>query len=71
MRTMYEKLWHFQVLDRLADGKPVFALDTRDNRLYDLKNEKVGEVVNLIKLAKENDDRIFFYYWKEKNEIAE
>lgn len=68
---MYEKLWNFQVLDRLADGKPVFALDTRDNQLYDLKNEKVGEVVNLIKLAKENEDRIFFYYWKEKNEAAE
>lgn len=68
---MYEKLWHFQVLDRLADGKPVFALDTRDNQLYDLTNEKVSEVVGLIKLAKENDDRIFFYYWKEKNEIAE
>lgn len=68
---MCEKLWGFQVFGELVDGKHIFALDTRDNQLYDLTNGKVSEVVNLIKLAKENEDRIFFYYWKEKSEADE
>lgn len=68
---MCEKLWEFQVFDGLVEGKQIFALDMRDNRLYDLTNETVNEVVDLIKLAKENKGRILFYYWKEKSEADE
>ena len=68
---MYKKVWEHSVLDKLEEGKRVFAVDTKDNILYDLKNEMAWKVIDLIILAKNEECRFFFYYWEENNEVVE
>lgn len=65
---MYVYVYEWNVLNELASEKKVFALDTKNNQVFDLLESPMKDVCVLLKLAKDYDNRIIFYYWEEEDE---
>lgn len=65
---MYVEVYDWNVIDKLKEGKKVFAIDTKNNQVFDLLECKIQNVMLLLEVAKHNNNRIIFYYWQEEGE---
>lgn len=68
---MYVEVYDWNVLNELANGKKVFALDTKNNQVFDLLECPIKSVMVLLDVARHNNNRIIFYYWQEEGEKNE
>lgn len=68
---MYVEVYDWNVLDKLKDGKEVCAIDTKNNKVFDLLECSIKGVLVLLEVAKHNNNRIIFYYWQEESEKNE
>lgn len=68
---MYVEVYDWNVLDKLAKDEKVFALDTKNNQIFNLLECSTKDVLMLLKVARENNNRIIFYYWMEEDEKNE
>lgn len=67
---MYVKVYDWSVLDEMAKGKKVFALDTKNNQVFDLLECSAKEIFALLEVSRHNN-RVIFYYWQEESEKNE
>ena len=67
---MYVDVCEWNVLRELEKGKKVFALDTKENNVFNLEHQTMKSVLLLLAIAEKHENRIIFYYWEEevKNE---
>lgn len=65
---MYVDVFEWNVLDELMKGKKVFALDTKNNQVFDLLECSTKNVLMLLDVERKNHNQIIFYYWKEEEE---
>lgn len=65
---MYVEVWAWYVWDKLKEGKKVFALDTKNNQVFDLLECQTKVVMFLLEVSKNNNNRVIFYYWQEEGE---
>ena len=68
---MYVEVYDWNVIDKLTEGKQVFALDTKNNQVFELLECSTQRVLLLLEVAKHNNNRIIFYYWQEEGEKNE
>lgn len=68
---MYVEVYDWNVMDKLKEGKEVFALDTKNNQVFDLLECSTKRILLLLEVAKNNNNRIIFYYWQEEGEKNE
>lgn len=68
---MYLEVYEWNVIDRLIEGKEVFALDTKNNQVFDLLECSTKDVLALLEVERHNNNRIIFYYWQEKDKENE
>ena len=60
----YKKVYHFNVLDEIENGKEVCCLDRKERDVFAVNNLAVKYVVRLINDAKEDNDR--YEFWREE-----
>lgn len=67
---MYKEIYEWRIFDELRKGERIFALDTKENKVFDLLNCTIKSVCELLETAEKNKNRIIFYAWEEdeKNE---
>lgn len=65
---MFVDVFEWNVLDELMKGKKVFALDTKNNQVFDLLECSTKNVLMLLEVERKNHNQIIFYYWKEEEE---
>lgn len=68
---MYVEVYDWNVMDRLKEGKKVFALDTKNNQVFDLLEVPTKSVMVLLEVARHNNNRVIFYYWQKEDEKNE
>lgn len=59
---MIKKIYDFQVLDAIREGKTVYAIDFFKKMIVNLNIQKVSTVFNYIRLAEESIGSVEFYY---------
>lgn len=62
---MYVEVYEWKVFDELKRGRRVCALDTKENKVFDLVGCTTKSVCDLLETADKNKNRIIFYFWKE------
>ena len=69
MKIKYVDVYHFQVLEEVAEGKTVWVLDKADGGVSCVNDMTVTLAVDMINIAKKQPDRVIF--WKDKIETEE
>lgn len=63
---MYKSLYEFQVMNAVMDGEDVYYCDKEKCFVYCINDMSVERFAELIKNAKENDER--YDFWIKTNE---
>ena len=63
---MIKKIYEFQVLDAIKDGKVIYAIDFFEKRIVNLNIQEVSKVFDYIRQAEESSESVEFYYIEEK-----
>ena len=63
MKGEFHNIYSFQVMNCIEEGAQVYVLDKKKKEIYHLNNEKVKEVLAIIKDADDNPSR--YILWKE------
>ena len=69
MKIKYVDVYHFQVLEEVADNKTVWVLDKADGGVSCVNDMTVTLAVDMINIAKKQPDRVIF--WKDEIEVEE
>lgn len=59
---MIKKIYEFQVLDSIKEGKNVFAVAFFEKRIVNLNIQEVSKVFDYIRLEEESSGSVEFYY---------
>lgn len=62
---MYVEVYEWKVFDELKRGRRVYALDTKENKVFDLVGCTTKMVCDLLETSEKDKNRIIFYFWKE------
>lgn len=63
---MIEKIYEFQVLNAIKDGKVIYAIDFFEKRIVNLNIQEISKVFDYIRQAEESSKSVEFYYIEEK-----
>ena len=63
MKEEFHNIYSFQVMNCIEEGAQVYVLDKKQKRIFHLNNEKLTEVLAIIKDAGDKSSRYIF--WKE------
>ena len=63
---MIEKIYEFQVLNAIKDGKVIYAIDFFETTIVNLNIQKISKVFDYIRQAEESSNSVEFYYIEEK-----
>lgn len=63
---MIEKIYEFQVLNAIKDGKVIYAIDFFEKRIVNLNIQEISKVFDYIRQAEESSGSVEFYYIEEK-----
>ena len=63
---MIEKIYEFQVLNEIKDGKVIYAIDFFEKRIVNLNIQEISKVFDYIRQAEESSKSVEFYYIEEK-----
>lgn len=63
---MIKKIYEFQVLDAIKDGKVIYAIDFFKKIIVNLNIQEVSKVFDYIRKADEPSKSIEFYYIEEQ-----
>lgn len=59
---MIKKIYEFQVLDAIKEGKTVYAIVFREKKFVYLNIQKVSKVFDYIRQAEKSSGSVEFYY---------
>lgn len=62
---MIEKIYEFQVLNAIKDGKVIYAIDFFEKRIVNLNIQEISKVFDYIRQAEESSKSVEFYYIEE------
>ena len=65
---MIEKIYEFQVLNAIKDGKVIYAIDFLKKRIVNLNIQEVSKVFDYIRQAEESSESVEFYYIEEQRD---
>ena len=65
---MIEKIYEFQVLNAIKDGKVIYAIDFFKKRIVNLNIQEVSTVFDYIRQAEESNKSVEFYYIEEQRD---
>ena len=65
---MIEKIYEFQVLNAIKDGKVIYAIDFFEKRIVNLNIQEVSKVFDYIRQAEESSKSVEFYYIEEQRD---
>lgn len=68
---MIKKIYDFQVLDAIKEGKVIYVVDFLKKMIVNLNNQKVSTVFNFIRQAEESSESVEFYYIIEEEQCDE
>ena len=63
---MIEKIYEFQVLNAIKDGKVIYGIDFFEKRIVNLNIQEISKVFDYIRQAEESSGSVEFYYIEEK-----
>lgn len=63
---MIKKIYEFQVLDAIKDGKVIYAIDFFEKRIVNLNIQEISKVFDYIRQAEESSGSVEFYYIEEQ-----
>lgn len=63
---MIEKIYEFQVLNAIKDGKVIYAIDFFKKRIVNLNIQEISKVFDYIRQAEESSGSVEFYYIEEQ-----
>lgn len=66
MEGIYKEVYVFLVIGKLTNGEQIYCLDKKEKTVAFLNDNKVAEVLALVKDAEKNEERYLF--WTEKGE---
>ena len=59
----YKSVYHWDVIDRIKEGKLVYLLDKEEQKIFCVNDMLVDKFVEILNLCKENSER--FEFWIE------
>ena len=59
---MIEKIYEFQVLNAIKDGRVIYAIDFFEKRIVNLNIQEISKVFDYIRQAEESSGSVEFYY---------
>lgn len=59
---MIKKIYDFQVLNAITEGKVIYAIDFFEKRIVNLNIQTVSIVFDYIRLSEESSESVEFYY---------
>ena len=62
---MIKKIYEFQVLDAIKEGKGIYAIDFFEKRIVNLNIQEISKVFDYIRQAGETSKSVEFYYLEE------
>ena len=65
---MIEKIYEFQVLNAIKDGKVIYAIDFFEKRIVNLNIQEISKVFDYIRQAEESSKSVEFYYIEEQRD---
>ena len=65
---MIKKIYEFQVLNAIKDGKVIYAIDFFEKRIVNLNIQEISKVFDYIRRAEESSGSVEFYYIDEQIE---
>ena len=65
---MIEKIYEFQVLNAIKDGKVVYAIDFFKKIIVNLNIQEISKVFDYIRQAEESSKSVEFYYIEEQRD---
>ena len=65
---MIEKIYEFQVLNAIKDGKVIYAIDFFKKRIVNLNIQEISKVFDYIRQAEESSKSVEFYYIEEQRD---
>lgn len=68
---MIKKIYEFQVLDAIKEGKVIYAIDFFEKRIVNLNIQEVSKVFDYIRQAEESSGSLEFYYIIEEEQCDE
>ena len=61
MKEIYKDVYAFLVLGKLTNGEQVYCLDKKEKTVALLNDNKVSEVLALVKDAEKDEERYLFW----------
>ena len=61
MKEIYKDVYAFLVLGKLTNGEQIYCLDKKEKTVAILNDNKVSEVLALVKDAEKNEERYLFW----------
>ena len=68
---MIEKIYEFQVLNAIKDGKVIYAIDFFEKRIVNLNIQEISKVFDYIRQAEESSESVEFYYIADEEQCDE
>lgn len=68
---MIKKIYEFQVLDAIKEGKDIYAIDFFKKVIVNLSILEVSKVFDYIRQAEESSESVEFYYIVEEEQCDE
>ena len=65
---MIKKIYEFQVLDAIKEGKGIYAIDFFEKRIVNLNIQEISKVFDYIRQAEESSKSVEFYYIEEQRD---
>ena len=68
---MIKKIYEFQVLDAIKEGKGIYAIDFFKKRIVNLNIQEISKVFDYIRQAEESSESVEFYYIADEEQCDE